>query len=107
MASITPKLYVLQYDYVENITEKRAPYRAAHLAIFLKQMQDGNLVIGGAVDQPPTGGLIVFRNLTPKDIEEIVQQDPYYVNGLVTKYAIKPFIAVTGDDSLKNDLLKV
>jgi uncharacterized protein YciI len=107
MASITPKLYVLQYDYVENALEKRAPYREAHLAHFRKQVQNGNMVIGGAIDHPPTGGLIIFRTLTPKDIEEIVQQDPYFINGIVTKYTIKPYIAVTGDESLKDDLIKI
>jgi len=107
MASITPKLYVLHYDYVENALEKRAPYREGHLAVLGKQVQNGNVIISGALDHPPTGALIIFRNLTPKDIEEIVQQDPYVINGIVTKYTIKPFIAVIGDNSLKDDLIKI
>ncbi len=107
MASITPKLYVLQYEYVENALEKRAPYREDHLAVFGKQVQNGNVVIGGAINHPPTGALTVFRNLTPNDIEQFVQQDPYVINGIVTKYTIKPYIAVTGDASLKDDLVKI
>lgn len=107
MATITPKLYVLQYEYVENILEKRAPFREAHLAVFGKQVQAGNIIIAGAVDHPPTGALTIFRHLTPNDIEQIIQQDPYVINGLVTKHTIKPFIAVTGDDLLKDDLLKI
>jgi len=107
MTTVTPKLYILQYEYVENVLEKRAPYREAHLAGFLKQVQDGNLIIGGAVDHPPTGALSVFRNLTANDIEQFVQQDPYVINGIVTKYTIKPYIAVTGDPTLKDDLIKI
>jgi len=107
MTSVTPKLYILQYDLVENALEKRAPYREAHLAVFAKQVQSGNIILGGAVDHPPTGSLTVFRNLTANDIEEIVQQDPYFINGLVTKYTIKPYIAVAGDPLLKDDLIKV
>ncbi len=107
MASVTPKLYILQYDYVENALEKRAPYREAHLAVFEKQAQNGNMILGGAINHPPTGAVIVFRNLTVDDIEQFVQQDPYVINGIVTKYTIQPYIAVTGDTSLKDDLVKL
>jgi uncharacterized protein YciI len=107
MATVTPKLFILQYEYVENVLEKRAPYREAHLAVFGKQIQDGNVIIGGTIDYPPKGALSIFRNLTSEDIEQIVQQDPYFINGIVTKYTIKPYIAVIGDDSLKNDLIKI
>ncbi len=107
MATVTPKLYVLQYEYVENVLEKRAPFREAHLAVFGKQVQDGNIVIGGTINYPPTGAMTIFRNLTSDGVDEIVKQDPYYINGLVTNYTIKPYIAVVGDDVLKNDLIKV
>jgi len=106
MASVTHKLYVLQYDYVENALEKRAPHREAHLAHIGKQVQHGNVVLGGAVDHPPTGALVVFRNLTADDIEQIVQQDPYVINGVVTKYTIKPYIPAVGDVLLKDDFVK-
>jgi len=107
MASVTPKLYVLQYDYVENVLEKRAPYREAHLAAFGKQVQNGNLILGGVINYPPTGALIIFRNLTVDDIEQFVQQDPYVINGIVTKYTIQPYIATTGDALLKDDFVKI
>jgi uncharacterized protein YciI len=107
MASVTPKLYILKNDYVENALEKRAPYREAHIAHIRRQVETGNVIIAGAIDYPPTGALIIFRNLTPNDIEQIVQQDPYFINGIVTKYTIKPYIAVAGDPLLKDDLIKV
>ena len=107
MATITPKLYVLQYEFVENVLEKRAPFREGHLAIFRKQVQDGNLVIGGVVDHPPKSSVAIFRHLTPEDIEQMVQQDPYGMNGIVTKYTIKPYIAVAGDSLLKDDLIQI
>lgn len=107
MATITPKLFVLQYEFVENALEKRAPHREAHLAIFRKQVESGNVIIGGAVEHPPTSSLTIFRNLKAEDIEQIVQQDPYVTNGVVKNYTIKPYIAVAGDPALKDDLLKV
>lgn len=105
--TLHPKLHVLQYDYVADALEKRKPYREAHLAFMGKQIEKGNVVLGGALDNPPTGGLIILRNLSSSDIEKLAQQDPYVINGIVTKYAIKPYIAVVGDALLSNDLIKI
>ncbi len=87
--------------------EKRAPYREAHIAHMKKQLETGNVILAGVIDHPPTGALITFRNLKPNDIEQIAQQDPYFINGIVTKYTIKPYIAVAGDPSVKDDLIKI
>jgi uncharacterized protein YciI len=106
-AALQPKLYVLQYDYVADSLEKRKPHREAHLAMIGKQNKAGNVVLAGAVDNPPTGGLLIFRNLSPSDIEQLAQQDPYVINGVVKKYTIKPYMAVIGDTLLKNDLVKI
>lgn len=106
-SSLQPKLYVLQYDYVADALEKRKPYRENHLALINSQAEKGNVVLAGAVGNPPTGGLLIFRNLTPNDIEQVAQKDPYVVNGVVEKYSIKPYIAVVGDSLLSNDLIKV
>lgn len=105
--TLQPKLYVLQYDYVVDALEKRKPHREAHLAMIGKQQEKGNVVLAGAVDNPPTGGLLIFRNLSPTDIEQLAQQDPYVINGVVKKYTVKPYMAVVGDDLLNNDLLKI
>jgi uncharacterized protein YciI len=104
---IQPKLYVLQYDYVDDLIKKRAPYREAHLVLMRKLIDKGNIVLAGAVDDPPTGGLLIFRNLSRNDVEQLAQQDPYVINGLVKKYTIKPYMAVLGDALLNNDLVKI
>lgn len=106
-ANIQAKLYVLQYDYVENALEKRQPHRQAHLALINKEVEKGNVVLAGAVDNPPTGGLLILRNLTRENIEQLVKQDPYVINGVVKKYSIKPYMAITGDALLQNDLIKI
>jgi uncharacterized protein YciI len=106
-ASVKPKLYVLQYDYVADVFEKRKPYRQAHFAMVRKEIEKGNVILAGAVDNPPTGGLFIFRNLSPNDIENLAQRDPYVVNGVVKKYTIKPYMAVLGDNLLNNDLINI
>ncbi len=106
-STLTPKLHALQYEYVADVLEKRKPYREAHLTHIGKQVESGNVVLGGAVGNPPTGALIILRNLSSNDVEQFVQHDPYVINGIVTKYTIKPYIAVVGDSLLKNDITKI
>ena len=40
--------FVLFYEYVENVVERRAPYREAHLALVEVRVDRGELVLGGA-----------------------------------------------------------
>ncbi|CAF1160140.1 unnamed protein product [Adineta ricciae] len=105
--AIAPKLHILHYDYVENVVEKRKPYREAHLAFINKQVESGNVILGGAAGNPPSEAFLIFRNLSSKQIEEVAQRDPYVVHGIARKYSVKPYMAVVGDDLLKNDLIKI
>ena len=105
--AIQPKLYVLQYEYGADALEKRKPHRTAHLAHIGKQAEKGNIVLAGAVDNPPTGGLLILRNVTPNEIEQIAKEDPYVINGVVQKFTVKPYLAVVGDALLKNDLIPI
>ena len=82
----------LFYDYVENVVERRAPYRAAHLELFGAWRADGRIVMGGAVGDPPHGALIVFRG--DADVEEFVRADPYVANGIVTGRRVEPWAVV-------------
>ena len=107
MATLQPKLYALQYDYVADALEKRKPHREAHLSFIGEQVKKGNVVIGGALDHPPTGALLILRNLSHDEIEKLAKQDPYVTNGVVLKYTIKPYMAVVGDALLNNDLIKI
>ena len=88
-------LKLLHYDYVENIVERRAPHRPAHLELIAKWVEDGRVVAGGATGDPPDGALIVFRETG--DPEEFAAIDPYIRGGLVTAWRVEPWTVVTGD----------
>ncbi|CAF1309608.1 unnamed protein product [Rotaria magnacalcarata] len=105
--AIQPKLHILQYEYIADVMEKRKPYREAHLAFIGKQVEKGNVILGGAYGSPPTGALLIFRNLSSNEIEQLAKQDPYVLNGIVTKHSVEPYIAVAGDSLLSNDLIKI
>eukprot|EP00742_Colponemidia_sp_Colp-10_P003377 GILJ01003597.1.p1 GENE.GILJ01003597.1~~GILJ01003597.1.p1 ORF type:complete len:132 (-),score=13.07 GILJ01003597.1:240-593(-) len=91
-----PKHFVLLYSFVENMIEKRTPYRAAHLALVHDMEAKGALVAGGAFMEPTDGGMLLFKAEDRHRIEAFVKSDPYYQNGLVTKYEIKKYMLVSG-----------
>jgi uncharacterized protein YciI len=83
--------YLLYYDYVPYIVERRGPYRAEHLAHAETWKKDGKLASGGAVGKPPTGALFVFLVEDPAELDAFVSSDPYVQNGLVTGHRVVPW----------------
>jgi uncharacterized protein YciI len=86
--------FVLFYDYVPNIVERRAPVRPAHLELYREWRADGRLVMGGAIGDPPHGALIVFSVDDAAAVEEFVALDPYVAEGLVTSWRVEPWAVV-------------
>lgn len=87
---------ILFYAYVENIIEKRKPYREEHLALAQRFVADGKLILGGAYAEPADGAAIIFKVETKADVLFFVENDPYVKNGLVTQWHIREWNAVVG-----------
>ncbi|HEX4733821.1 MAG TPA: YciI family protein [Thermoleophilaceae bacterium] len=81
-------MYVLFYDYVEDILERRAPHREAHLA---RIRANDEITMAGALGDPPTGALIVFDVGDPAVVEDFAANDPYVLAGLVTQRRVVPW----------------
>ena len=83
--------YVLWGSYCNDVLEKRAPYRQAHLDGLAKQKAAGVLVTIG-----PTKDLTKVFGIYEADSEAIVRQlieaDPYWQNGIWTEYDVKEWI---------------
>jgi uncharacterized protein YciI len=86
-------LQILQYEYVPDIAEKRAPHRQAHLDQIAAYHGDGRIVMAGAVGDPPHSGLLIFRSA--EDAAAFRDSDPYGEAGLVVKATIDPWTVVT------------
>jgi uncharacterized protein len=81
--------HILFYDYVEDIVERRGPYREAHLARIGTEREAGRVVLAGALGDPPHGAAIVFKDVEPAAIEAFAAEDPYVTAGLVTARRIE------------------
>ena len=87
---------LLHYEFVEGMLERRAPHREAHLALIAASHRTGEIVMAGAVGDPPTGGLIVFRGVDREHVEAFAEADPYVTAGLVTSRRVEPWRVVAG-----------
>lgn len=88
--------YVLFYDVVEDMITKRVPYREEHLRLIREAHERGEMVMGGAVGNPPDGAVLVFRGESADAAEAFARADPYVKQGLVTRWKVKPWTLVAG-----------
>jgi uncharacterized protein YciI len=86
--------YILFYDYVENMGERRTPYRDDHLARINEWRDAGHISMAGALGSPPHGAAIVFDVDDAAEIERFADEDPYVQAGLVTARRIEPWTLV-------------
>ena len=54
--------------------------------------------MGGAFSDPPDRALLLFRAPEKGVVEDFVRNDPYVVNGLVTRWEIRPWTVVVGTE---------
>ena len=95
--------HALFYDYVPNILEKRVPYRQDHFKHITNLVEKGHCQFGGAwgTDEDSSndqvdGALIILKDMSKNEIEDFVKKDPYFINGLVPNYRIRPWNVVVG-----------
>ena len=88
--------YLLFYDVVDNYPERRAPFRAAHIALARQAVARGELVLGGGFNNPPDGSVLLFRGSSPAAAEAFAAGDPYVTNGIVTRWRVREWTTVVG-----------
>ena len=88
--------YLLKYEYIPEVLEKRGPYREGHLNLAKKMIAEDKCLSGGPSGEPgvevPSGALFVFTDL--ESAQEYASNDPYVANGIVTKYTIEEWNVV-------------
>jgi uncharacterized protein len=93
----TNKYFLLTLEYVENMLEKRTPYRERHINGAQKAFDDGYCTMAGALTDPVDTGVFVFKNVDYAFVENFVKNDAYFKGGLVPKYTIRPWMVVVGN----------
>jgi uncharacterized protein YciI len=91
--------YLLFYHVRDDYVECRQPYRRAHLTLAQEYVARGELILGGALDEPVDQAVLLFRVDDPKTIEAFVQRDPYVQQGLVQTWQIRKWLTVVGSEA--------
>jgi uncharacterized protein YciI len=92
--------YLLFYDVVPDYAERRKEFRAAHLRYAGEAVARGELVLGGALADPIDAAVLLFRGASAEVAERFAAGDPYVLNGLVTRWRVRPWTTVVGAKDL-------
>ena len=94
--SLNAVQYLLKYDYIPEVLEKRGPFREGHLGLAKKLIEEGKCLGGGPTTTPgnevPTGALFIFTEEAAAQL--FVKEDPYVSNGIVTGHSIEEWNVV-------------
>ena len=91
--------YLLMYDVVDNYVTARTAFRKVHLLHAQAAHQRGELILGGALASPVDGAVLIFKGDSPKVAVDFATNDPYVINGLVTRWRVREWTTVVGDDA--------
>ena len=91
------KHFLLFYDFAADYLERRAEFREEHLAKAWSAHARGELVLGGALADPIDGAVILFAGESPGAAESFAREDPYVLNGLVTRWRVREWNTVAGE----------
>src|ERR1051325_3122659 len=89
--------YLLFYETAPDYLDRRAEFRAEHLALAWASHARGELILGGALAEPVDGAVLLFEGDSPAAAEAFAAADPYVRNGLVTKWRVRKRTTVVGD----------
>lgn len=93
------KYFALIYYVVDGFVSRRTAFREAHLRLVREANRRGELLLAGALGDPVDRALLVFRTQDRSITEDFARNDPYVVNGLVTRWEVQPWAVVIGNDS--------
>jgi uncharacterized protein YciI len=91
--------FLLFYDVAPDYLARRGDYRAEHLALAWAAAERGELVLAGALGDPPDGAALLFKGDSPDAARRFAESDPYVRNGLVTRWEVKRWATVAGADA--------
>jgi uncharacterized protein YciI len=93
---MTGMYWLLFYDVVDDYIDRRGAFREEHLGLAAAAHERGELVMAGALADPPDGAVLVFSGDDGSAAEAFANADPYVRNGLVTSWRVRQWTVVVG-----------
>lgn len=89
--------YILFYKTVDDYIERRSAFREEHLKLAQAARDNGDLLMAGALADPPDTAILVFKGESPDAAREFAENDPYVQNGLIVEWSVRPWTVVVGN----------
>jgi uncharacterized protein YciI len=97
---IAMKHFLLFYETSPDYLERRPQFRGAHLQHAWDAHERGELLVAGALADPPDQAVLMFEAEDCSAAEEFARTDPYVVNGLIKNWRVREWTTVVGDLAL-------
>ena len=91
--------YLLMYDLAPDYLERRGEFRKEHLALAWQACERSELILGGALADPVDGAVLLFKGNSPEAAERFAAADPYVKHGLVSRWRVRLWNTVVGEDA--------
>lgn len=90
--------YALFYYVVADFIARRGAYRDEHLRLAREAHARDELLLAGALADPADGALLIFQGETAATAEAFARHDPYVKNRLITKWKVRNWTVVVGNE---------
>jgi uncharacterized protein len=91
------KHFLLFYETAPDYLERRPRFRGEHLKLAWEAAERGEILVAGALADPPDGAVLMFRGDSKSVAEDFARADPYVRNGLVTRWHVREWTTVVGE----------
>jgi uncharacterized protein YciI len=91
--------YMLMYDFAADYLERRGAFRNEHLTLAWAAQARGEVILGGALADPPDSGMLLFQGDSAAAAERFARADPYVRHGLVSRWRVRQWTTVVGADA--------
>ena len=89
--------FAVTYAYTANSSAGRDEHRPRHVDFLQQQFDGGTLVKSGPFGpEEDPGALLIIEADSKADVEALMDQDPFYRNGLVAQRSIRQWNVVFG-----------
>ena len=92
--------FTVTYAYAADSSAGRDEHRPRHVQFLQRQFDDGTLVKSGPFGpEEDPGALLIIEAGSKADVEALMNQDPFYLNGLVEQRSIRQWNVFFGADA--------
>jgi hypothetical protein len=91
------KHFLLLYETASDYMERRPQFRAQRLRYAWEASERRELIVAGALADPPDGAVLMFQADDPSAAQRFAESDPYVTNGLVKRWHVREWATVVGD----------